>query len=296
MEITDVAIVGAGPAGIAATIQLCRCGVEPIVFEKARVGGLVLNANLVENYPGFHRGISGVHLARLMETHLSRYEPNLLFEEVLRVEEEGDHFAVETRERAVRSRIAIIASGTKPRPLDTLDIPQEVRSKVLYEVYPIMMVRGRRIVIVGGGDAAFDYALTLGRHNEITILNRADTPRCLPVLWQRAGGTPTITYMSSLEIVDVEATQTGEMVLRCSSPKGTLRFTTDYLVLAIGRDPDRAFLSEGLSVRIEQGQPPRGLHLVGDVRTGSMRQTAIAVGDGVMAAIRTQEMLKEIAR
>jgi len=296
METTDVAIIGAGPAGIAAAIQLRRYGVDLVVFERTRIGGLLVNAGWVENYPGFHEGISGERLAGLMEAHLRRHTPRVLFEEVLRVGQDGGGFIVECPERAISARAVIVASGTKPRPVESLEIPGAVRERVLYEIYPIMAAHDRRIMIVGGGDVAFDYALSLGRQNDVMILTRGSMPRCLPLLWERVKATPRITHMVGVEIAGIEAGTTGELALYCTGPEETLQLRANHLVFAIGRVPDCAFLSADLAAGIEQGQLARGLHLAGDVRRGSMRQTAIAVGDGVMAAMRIQEMLRETAQ
>ena len=296
METTDVAIIGAGPAGIGAAIQLHRYGVDPVVLERTRIGGLLVNAGWVENYPGFHEGISGERLAGLMEAHLGRHKPRVLFEEVLRVGQDGGGFIVECPEGAISARAVIVASGTKPRPVESLEIPPGARERVVYEIYPIMAARDRRIVIVGGGDVALDYALSLGRQNDVMILTRGSMPRCLPLLWERAKAAPRITLQTGVEIAGIEAGTTGELALHCAGPEETLQLRADHLIFAIGRVPDCAFLSDGLAAGIEQGQLPRGLHLVGDVCRGSMRQTAIAIGDGVMAAMRTQEMLRETAQ
>ena len=112
---TDVGIVGCGPAGIGAAIQLTRSGVDCLVFEKARVGGLLLNANLVENYPGFPQGIPGGELAHLMEKHLAVHSVSVIPLEVSSLNTGEGGFTLDTAQGAFRSRIAIVATGTRPK-------------------------------------------------------------------------------------------------------------------------------------------------------------------------------------
>src|SRR4030043_1234586 len=83
MKVEDVIIIGAGPAGIATAIQLKRYGVHPLLFERGQVGGLLRNANLVENYPGFPRGISGTMLVKLFVSHAQNLNISIAYEEVI---------------------------------------------------------------------------------------------------------------------------------------------------------------------------------------------------------------------
>ena len=83
MEINKVAIIGAGPAGISSAIQLKRFGIDPIVFESDQIGGLLHNANLVENYPGFPDGISGEKLCMLFIEQFNKCNTNIINEEVI---------------------------------------------------------------------------------------------------------------------------------------------------------------------------------------------------------------------
>src|SRR4030067_3593524 len=98
MDIEDVIIIGGGPAGIAAAIQLKRYGLNPLIFERGALGGLLRNANLVENYPGFPGGISGMKLVGLLEQQARDFALRVTYAAVIRVDRAAGSFQVKTRQ------------------------------------------------------------------------------------------------------------------------------------------------------------------------------------------------------
>jgi len=150
---------------------------------------------------------------------------------------------------------------------------------------PLLAETEKHIVIVGAGDAAFDYALNLTKNrNSVTILNRGRDVKCLGLLWERAKVDSAIEYRAETPVSAVEVDETGNTI----SGAGRLRVQTeagefieaDYLLFAIGRVPQTDFLSAELV-----NQNVKGLYFVGDVRNGLYRQAAIAAGDGLRAAM-----------
>jgi thioredoxin reductase len=296
MGIADVVIVGCGPAGISAAIQLKRAGLEPLVFEKERVGGLLVNANLVENYPGFPEGISGIDLVALMKEHLTVLGVEVVFEDVTKVEVGHDRFLVKTAGNTVQARCVLIASGTSPKKLVSVAIPRELSDRITYEIYPIRSVREKRIGIVGAGDAAFDYALSLEKQNDVTILSRGPEPRCLPLLRERVGMSSRISFVPDTEVTAIEGGRGDELVLGCRNPGGVSKISVDHLVIAIGRNPELGFMSRQSAGLGAIQYRERFQLLIGDVRRGRMRQTAVAVGDGMIAAMAIARELREIGK
>ncbi len=288
---SDVAIIGAGPAGLTAAIQLKRYGIPFVLLEKERVGGLLWNANLVENYPGFPEGIPGPALVARFEAQMRRIGVEAERDEVTRLTWEGETFRVETRRTVYRPRYVIVASGTRPRPVP-IRLSAEARERVFSDVYPLLGVRGRRVVIVGAGDAAFDQALNLAQKgNSVTVLNRGEQVKCLPLLWTRAMDCDVIVYRAGVRVRRVEASGAANRLrVRCEAEDASEEIEADFLVFAIGREPQVSFLSEGLRAQQERLVRNGRLYFAGDVHNGLFRQTAIAAGDGLRAAMQISMM------
>lgn len=288
MGIDEVAIIGGGPAGLSAAIQLKRSGIEPILFEKEMIGGLLRNANLVENYPGFPQGISGRELVELFKHQLERYDIKTYDEEVIHLAYKDGEFLISTNKRELIFRTVIIASGTRPRRLEELE-RREVREYVFYEVYSISDIKNERIAIIGAGDIAFDYALTLSKNNEVLILSRSPGARCLPLLFERAMKNENITYFQNTVVENVKAQDT--LILNCRNKNGERwNVPVSYLVIAIGRKPALYFLDN--EMEIEELQKMGRLYLIGDVKNDIYRQVGIAVGDGLRAAMEIVRRMK----
>lgn len=288
-----IIIIGAGAAGISAAIQLKRFGLKPLVFEKREIGGLLHNANLVENYPGFPEGISGHALVELFKRQLDALSLKIFLEEVEELDYKNGLFLVKTRHRTTTAPIAIIASGTKPRQLFIPNADAEIKKRIFFEVHPLADIAGKRIVIVGAGDCAFDYALNCAKKNTVTILNRGAKVKCLPLLWARARGSKKISYQANTRVRRIES-RNGGLILFCTTPLSESELHTHYLLVAVGRKPYLDFLSESLKKEFSALRAKKVLYVIGDVKNKADRQVAIAVGDGIKTAIQIYTKLNEI--
>ena len=288
----EVLIIGAGPAGLAAALQFKRRGVDFLLFERQRVGGLLNNANWVENYPGFPGGITGEALVDLFHRQVTQLGVEVKYEEVRSLDYAAAQFQAEASQATYLAPFAIIASGTIGHVPQGIHPPENLRDRVLTEILPIKDLSGKRLVIIGAGDLAFDYALNLGRKNQVLILNRSGERKCLPLLWERAGEMTSVFYREQIQLVGVEAGDQAVLNLHTVSPGGTQSIPCDYLVYAIGRGPNTGFLSAHVTQIADELEQRGVLHCIGDVKNGIYRQVAIAVGDGILAAMQIIKTLE----
>jgi thioredoxin reductase (NADPH) len=279
-----IAIVGAGPAGMAASIQLKRLGYSPFLFEKESAGGLLWNANLVENYPGFPKGISGPELISLMISHLNELNIKIIQLEINRISQIKGCFKLKSGAEEFTADYIIVASGTKPKPLK-LEISDSIRRLIHNDLRKLQDVKGKHIVIIGSGEAAFDQALNLSSKNLITIINRGEEIKALKLLAERSTKIKKISYMENTQIekmellkgMDPDANRIIQIVTRDKTGE-THVLECEEVISAVGREAQLEFLDH----HIESEK----IFLVGDVKNGLYRQVGIAIGDGILAAMK----------
>jgi len=293
MRTYDIAIIGAGPAGIAAAVQLRRYNIDPLLFESGSVGGLLLNANLVENYMGFPQGIQGKVLVDLLCKHLAAANIETKQERVMEVDFSDGLFKLKTTSNKYASKIVMLASGTRPKTISIPASDNEVKSRIFYEVHPLLDICDNRIAVIGAGDAAFDYALNLARFNQVTINNRGVKTSCLPLLWERAKKNAKIEYREKCLLEHVSSISNG-LELSWRMNENDWKEQVHFLLIAIGRTPIIDYLSESLQSRLEEFTAKGMMYLIGDVKNGLYRQFSIAAGDGVKAAMIAVQKLNEM--
>lgn len=289
-------IVGAGPAGISAAIFLQRVGLEPVLIEKGEIGGLLRSANWVENYPGFPDGIAGQDLVALFKRHLKSVGAKITGAEVHSVKRARWGFNVSTSAGERHSRAVILATGTRPEKV-TLEGAKELAGRYLFsELHELpSAVKGKRVIIIGGGDAAFDYALALWERRAHILLVSRSEPRCLSILRGRAEGAG-IEILIGAAPREVRPLRNGVKVI-CDFGSSSLELDGDLVLMACGRVPNIEVLGASLRHAMassHNGLPEtsvKGLYLVGDVVREKQRQTGIAVGDGIRAAMLVEEYL-----
>jgi thioredoxin reductase (NADPH) len=287
--IYKVAIVGGGPAGIAAAIQLKRSGIEPVIFEQKRVGGLLHNANRVENYIGFPGGIRGPKLVNLFEKQIKRHEIEIIYKNINLIGFASNNFILKSKAERFAAERVILATGTTPNRLRLPGVDKLTGDKIFYEVSDINEVESKNIAIIGGGDAAFDYALNLaGNRNNITIYVRGDKTSCLPLLATRSINDPNIEIHLDHKLSGI-IDQPEEVELLWDNGDSN---SVDYLLIAIGRTPVQPKFSRDLLSSLNELENSGKIFRIGDLVNGQYRQLSISTGDGIKTAMIIAELLK----
>ena len=281
-QYSTVIIVGAGPAGVACATQLKRHNIDSIIFEKDEIGGLLRNANLIENYPGFPAGITGANFVRLFKKHAQTYDLNIIYENVESVSFSNDNFQINADTFDYSCKYLVVASGTKPIIPEIPIIIDDVKDKIFFDIHNLGEISGKNIAIIGAGDCAFDYALKLNTENQVIILNRNDRIKALELLQQRVFSTENISYIDNILINNI--IKVGKKI-ELQSENNDKSFKVDYLLIAVGRKPNLDFIDEEVLTKPH-------LFQIGDVRNGIFRQTSIAVGDGTFTAMKINNIIK----
>ena len=291
MEDFDVAVIGGGPAGMTAAVQVYRSDLSVVLFERDNLGGLLHNANLVENYP------TGTELVEVFKSHMGKFDIDVRMEDVLELQRTEDGlFYLKSDENEYSSRAVILATGTVHKKIELDGLEKIPKALVYYEIKEIHpLPEGKSFVILGGGDAVFDYSLQLQRNNNrVTILVRSIKPHCLTLLKRRVEGKESeieVFYNTKVDRIEEDRSNSKlNIIYSIDDVEKKLEF--DYLLIAIGRKPNDSLLRIPAldfdfdllnSVHGKTNIP--GLYLAGDIKSGLYRQVGIAVGSGLLAAM-----------
>ncbi|HRW35872.1 MAG TPA: NAD(P)/FAD-dependent oxidoreductase [Thermotogota bacterium] len=286
-----IMIIGGGPGGISAAIQLHRSGYKPLIFESRQLGGLLVNAWRVENYPGFPAGISGLELVQLFCEQLALYHPEIVYDHVLSVEKtQSGYWLTTQKDQHFSCQYLIIATGTNPRQYTDLklDKKEALSKRMYYEVDNIRHFKGKDISIIGGSDVAFDYAMTMSQENQVSIFMRGSKSKAIKTLCDTVQMSQQIKVYPKSEIEDLEL-KDDRISLNFKTGASIQNHMTDDLLFAIGRVPTMPQLVNKMAYENEK---EKRVFFVGDVKNSQYRQVAFAVSDGIKAAMTIDCMIR----
>lgn len=288
-EIIDLLVVGLGPAGAACALQALRDGLSVAAVSEQAVGGLLTAARRLDNFPGLSP-IAGRKLADMLRRQLERESLQVVRGRVERLEKPAELFEVSLADSAQtlpRARAVVLAVGTEPRPWKFSD-----RGPVHRDIRGLDdNLSGRRVLVIGGGEAALDSALSCrDRQAQATVLIRGEAPRAVGRLVVEAE-QKGVALQTGVSVSRV-AYHAGRWQLRAEDGRA---FSADHLLVCIGRRP-RLELLRALGARPGrdlEARGCRGVFLAGDVVRGRERYAATAVGDGQRAALAALAYLRK---
>ncbi len=304
MDMYDVIIIGAGPAGLCAGMYAARFNLKSLAIEKGLPGGELLNTEGIEDYPGFEY-ILGVELAEKMEKHARKFGLEIVNDTVVGVKHHGDHFVVRTEKQSYQSLTVILTAGGTPVKLKVPGETDYAGRGVSYcAVCDGAFFRNQVITIVGGGDAAVEEAHFLTKYgSKIYVVHRRDKFRAQAILQDRLLAEPKVEVLwnhvvdeikgnSEVDHVILRHTQTGERrELKTSGVFIFIGFTPNIGVLEdhVEHDPSGYLIT---NERMETTIP--GLYAAGDVRVQLTRQITTAVGDATTAAVAAEKFIAKL--
>lgn len=292
MKNYDIAIIGAGPAGMTAAIYACRAGKSAALFEKNYPGGQMVNAHIVDNYPA-EGEISGFDLAQKMFKQTMAAGAEFINEEVTDISPLADGVRIVTARGEYAAAAAVIATGTVR---SRLNIPGEDRldgrGVSWCATCDGALYKGKDVAIVGGGNSALSEAIYLAALcKSVHIIHRRNAYRAEASLVEKLRNTPNI--VEHLECVP-EAIEGGESVSGITLKKGEemLTLPVEGVFVAIGGKPDQKLLAgmekdAGGYVKTDgemRTSLPR-IFAAGDNISKQVRQIVTACSDGAIAAL-----------
>jgi thioredoxin reductase (NADPH) len=301
-KIYQVVIIGSGPAGLTAGIYCARSRFNTLLIEKGVIGGQITNAERVENYPGFPKGISGIELGQLIHEQATSYGLEILLAEVTKVVPGQRHNVVNTSEGNFVAESIIIASGSQFHKLDVPGEDKFVGKGVSYcATCDGPLFKGKAVAVIGGGDAALTEALYLSKFaSSVKVIHRRSQLRASKILQERAMAEPKIEFIWDTVITQIG----GSGVVKQLMLKSTKNAKISILELAgvfvaIGSEPNSAQwrgllpLDEASYIITNELMETRipGIFAAGDVRHNSARQAITAAGDGATAAMSAARFL-----
>lgn len=300
----DVIIIGSGPAGMTAAIYAGRAGLNTLVVAGVAWGGQLMLTEEIENFPGFKEGILGPELIDNMRVQAERFGAKFIFEDATAVDFSSKPFKVKTESAVYEGRSVIIATGASPRLLG-LESEQRLmgRGVSICATCDGPLFRNKRVVVVGGGDAAIEEALTLTKFaSEVKVVHRRDQLRATKILQERAFKNEKISFVWNAVVKDILGKDVVEGVrLKRVDTGEEFELECEGVFIAIGRKPnteifkDQIELDEAGYVVSRDGVKTsvEGVFVAGDVADRLYRQAITAAASGCKAAIEVEKYLEK---
>lgn len=294
MRETDLAIIGAGVAGLTAAAEAARSGLQVLVIERLGAGGQVMNVERIDNMPGFVRGISGFELGPELQERAEDAGAAFMLDTVQRLSQEGSGHVLHCEGEDVSARAVLVAAGSRRR---ALGVPGEAllqgRGVSHCASCDGPLFRGQEVCVIGGGDSAFGEALVLAGHAaRVTMVFREDSPHARPELVAEAAALPNVALVPGAEVIAIvgDRSVTG-ITLRLAT--GTIRpLAADGVFVYAGLQADTGLLGDVLALDAQGrivtdesfGSSVPGIFAAGDIRSGAAYLLSAAAEDGANAA------------
>ncbi|MDP3551683.1 MAG: thioredoxin-disulfide reductase [Novosphingobium sp.] len=306
---TRMLIIGSGPAGLSAAIYGARAGMQPIVVQGLQPGGQLTITTDVENYPGFRDVIQGPWLMQEMQAQAEHVGTRMMWDTILDVTMDGSPFrATGDSGDVYEGDVLVIATGAQAK---WLGVPgeQELSGKGVSACATCdgFFYRGKKVVVIGGGNTAVEEALYLTNHStDVTLIHRRDSLRAEKILQDRLHAHPNIKVLWNQKVDSFVSEDgkglTGVKLIDTVTGEQSIALT-DGAFVAIGHAPatelfkGKLELDDSGYIVVEPGTPKTaipGVFACGDVMDHTYRQAVTAAGTGCMAALDAERFLADL--
>lgn len=322
MQNIDVAVIGAGPAGLTAGIYLGRARLKTVIFEKALAGGQMAVAWRIENFPGFNEGISGTELAEKMRKQALECGAEIVEEEIIKLGVRslpalacnlgrpgesgvGDFMLKAAQGKEYHALAVIIATGSRPKKLGVPGEDEFLGLGVSYcATCDAPLFREKTVVVVGGGDAAAEDALFLAEYcKKVYLVHRRDRLRAAKILAERIGASKKIELVWNSVVTEITGDKKVKAVkIQDVKTKKAGLLACDGVFIFAGIAPNSGIVKglveldkDGYVITDQETKTSfDGIFAAGDIRKKLLRQVVTACGEAATAAVSAQHYVEEL--
>ena len=302
----DVVIIGGGPAGMTAGLYASRASLKTLLIEKAVMGGQMMTATTIENFPGYPGGIGGPELMMRIQEHCVEFGLETDYGTVENVVDNGITKTVVMDDREIVCKTVIVATGAIPRKMGIEGEDALIGKGISYcATCDGAFFRDVPIAVIGGGDTAVEEALFLTRFaSKVTLVHRRDQLRATQILQDRtlANEKVEVAWNSVVDGLESDSSGLTGAVLKDTKTGETRKIELQGMFVAVGVTPTTEFIRNLVAVTddgyIKAGEDTLtsvpGIFSAGDNRTTLLRQVSTAVGDGAVAALMAEKYITDL--
>ena len=307
--VREVIMIGAGPSALTAAIYTTREDIDTVLYEKAAIGGLAAVTDIIDNYPGFPEGVEGMKLAGELEKQAERFGANIEYCEVSEIRSQGDLKVVVVDGKDVKAKTVLIATGSDWKKIGVPGEAEFFGRGVHYcATCDGAFYRDKKLVVVGGGNSAFQEAIFLTRyasHIDVLVRSEVKASDILQHDMQKFVDAGKVTIHLNTSTDEIVATDGRVSAVKATKDGEQFTLPTDGVFVFVGLKPNTEFL-KGSAIELDEigliktdahlQTSMEGVFASGDVRSGATMQIASAVGEGAVAALSIREYLEEHER
>lgn len=304
----DSIIIGGGPAGLTAALYLAREGLDILLIEKGGLGGQVGITQTLENFPGFHEGISGAEFADRCVLQAIRFGVEILqAQEVTEISQDGSYMCISTADGSqYGTKAVLLTTGARYRRLNVPGESELIGTNIHFcATCDGVFYKGKKVLVIGGGNSAFEEGLFLTKFaSQVDIVEFAPQVKASQILQDKVASTPNMNVIVNHAVQEfrIENGRLDSVIFQDSSTGELMEWDYEGVFVFIGLTPN-SDLAEDIVDTDQIGfiltdktmmTSLSGLFAAGDVRADSTKQVASATGEGATAAIMIREYLEEV--